>query len=116
MTREEALDVMNKVLEASEGHEVSILWDLDDSGLELHDCWDWCVTLARAAQVLAQPVPCNSRWVILPFNSGSGKTLWRCGVCGRLSNTPDKRCPDKWPCEEYDGEPGIMNPAPEDFR
>ena len=92
---------------------------LDSGALEEHLSVKGMVchqAVLEAAEVLARPVPRASRWVVLPFTSGSGKMLFRCGVCGRLSNTPDKRCQDKWGCEEYDGEPGMMNPAPEGFR
>lgn len=33
-----------------------------------------------------------SRWIKLDETSPSGKTLFRCVVCERVSPTPDKRC------------------------
>lgn len=104
MTREEALSVLEAAQERMNG-----------AGPYTTDSVSFR-ELTEAAQILAQPVPRNSRWVVLPFNSGSGKTMWRCGICGRLSNTPDKRCPDKWGCDRYTGLPGLNNPAPDDFR
>lgn len=111
MTREEALEVLEIVRAEVRGPN-----DDGDPELGYSDLWCWIRKLSDAGEVLAQPVPRNSRWVVLPFNSGSGKTLFRCGVCGRLSNTPDKRCPDKWGCDRYTGVPGLNNPAPDDFR
>lgn len=34
----------------------------------------------------------RARWVLLPFTSPSGKLLFACEECGRISPTPDKRC------------------------
>jgi hypothetical protein len=103
-SREDALDMVEMA------REFEVQGALDDFPL------DDVARLIEAAETLARPLPRESRWVVLPFTSNSGKTLFRCGVCGRLSNTPDKGCPDKWPCEEFTGEPGIMNPAPEGFK
>lgn len=33
-----------------------------------------------------------SRWEMLSKTTSSGKTLFRCRSCGRISPTPDKRC------------------------
>ena len=35
----------------------------------------------------------TGRWVMLAATTPSGKTLFMCSVCGRISPTPDKRCP-----------------------
>jgi rubrerythrin len=62
----------------------------------------------------------RSRWFLLPFTSGSGKMLYRCGVCARLSHFPDKHCPDNYGCDEYDGDiskhPIGVNLPPEGFK
>jgi hypothetical protein len=107
--REEALGVVERA------HLIAGV-DFHFPDLGYDDLRDWFRDLLGAAETLAQPVPRASRWVVLPFTSGSGKILFRCGVCGRLSNTPDISCPDKWGCETYDGQPGMMNPAPEGFK
>ena len=33
-----------------------------------------------------------SRWVVIDRKSNSGKTLFVCTSCGRVSQTPDKTC------------------------
>lgn len=40
----------------------------------------------------AQAVLGRTRWQLLPFTSNSGKLLYTCTRCGRISPTPDKRC------------------------
>ena len=35
---------------------------------------------------------CGSRWEYLEETSPSGKNLYRCVICGRISATPDKEC------------------------
>lgn len=32
------------------------------------------------------------RWKLLPKTTPSGKSLFRCTICGRESPTPDKKC------------------------
>jgi hypothetical protein len=44
-----------------------------------------------------------SRWIVCPKEmpaSNSGKTVFKCRVCGRLSVTPDKACNDPM-CEKW---------------
>lgn len=37
-----------------------------------------------------------SRWSLLPEETtASGKTLFQCVVCGRVTPTPDKRCKEQ---------------------
>lgn len=36
----------------------------------------------------------DSRWVELYATSPSGKTLFVCRMCGRISPTPDRNCPE----------------------
>lgn len=56
----------------------------------------------KAATTLMQGM--RTRWVRLVATSPSGKTLYVCTVCGRLSSTPDKACKtiedpeEKWQC------------------
>lgn len=53
------------------------------------------------------------RWVTLRRTSNSGKTLFVCTVCGRVSPTPDKECrtfedpEESWGCSME--EPGAMS-------
>lgn len=48
-----------------------------------------------------------SRWVTLEKTSPSGKTMFVCTVCGRMSVTPDKSCrtmadpEETWKCSSY---------------
>jgi hypothetical protein len=53
-----------------------------------------------------------SRWVITGYTSPSGKILFRCGVCGRVSTTPDKNCNSSWKCGDWSPGPpvGIREP------
>lgn len=43
-----------------------------------------------------------SRWQRIVATSPSGKTQWVCGVCGRVSLTPDKHCPKLLRCKDPD--------------
>lgn len=45
----------------------------------------------------------GQRWEVLEETSPSGRTLFRCGVCGRVSPTPDKRCAGK-SCHEAESQ------------
>jgi hypothetical protein len=110
--REKALDYL----------EFSASYLLDDGEEAGYRCKEvnlepFCVKLADVAMVLSRPAPRPSRWVVLPFTSGSGKTMFRCGVCGRLSVTPDKACPDNWGCDRYTGYPPVgVKTTPKGFK
>ncbi len=52
------------------------------------------VAVLRDAPQQAEP-----RWTVLRFVSNSGRTLFGCGHCGRVSQTPDKECPAGCPVE-----------------
>mgnify|MGYP001130195034 CR=1 FL=1 len=56
-----------------------------------------------------EPLPIQqSRWAMLRKTSNSGKTLFSCTVCGRVSTTPDKTCKtfedpaERWGCSKID--------------
>jgi len=47
----------------------------------------------RNTFVVAQPLAKHAGWETLEERSPSGKQLFRCETCWRVSATPDKECP-----------------------
>ena len=44
----------------------------------------------------------ETRWTVLKEVSPSGKTLFKCNVCGRVSQTPEKSCDNSFACEFFE--------------
>ncbi len=98
MTRDMALEIVENARTHVTGAGVH--------GPDCDELYGWCVDLVQAAEVLAQPAP--DRWVVTGLTTKSGQAFFRCGVCGRLSETPDENCPEayagRWGCNEWAGE------------
>lgn len=58
-----------------------------------HSRGDWRLCLARVSSIV------SGRWKVLDETSPSGKRLFGCDDCGRVSTTPDKFCPPPCPTE-----------------
>jgi len=54
----------------------------------------------------------KGRWQALEETSNSGKTLFRCLICERVSPTPDKECPSM----DCAGIEERLRSAPRDLR
>ena len=54
-----------------------------------------------ALESIVDRLPKTSRWVVSSETTPSGKTLFKCGSCFRLSVGPDKKCPSG--CDAWDG-------------
>lgn len=58
-----------------------------------------------ALESIVDRLPKTSRWVVSSETTPSGKTLFKCGSCFRLSVGPDKKCPSG--CDAWDGMPKV---------
>lgn len=78
---------------------------LDGFGTEIRTVTHWQPLPPAPTEAESQDRQKKSRWTLLTRTSPSGKSLFQCKVCKRVSATPDKNCtrinqhvPD---CQEY---------------
>ena len=64
-------------------------------------CADAAVVARRNRRQMARSLQA-SRWMPIIATSPSGKAQFVCSVCGRLSCTPDTRCPKPLCCDDPD--------------